>query len=272
MTLRTRYAALVVVAVLVLLVIVLPRRVVDRPPDRAVLETIAAPATPSPTLMPDLRTPLATMAPAEATRIAQTAGESAASAQIGEATAAAVAAGGLLFVPAAPTTTAEVTIQAQLASGTSVAGQVRTDPMSGISVVGLLPADRASGEQIVLGLSSTLAIGDELAIAVGPSAPPVKVLYLGRNQVMNERFGVLQDVLDMRLPDGVGLEQGLVLDGQGRVVGVVTPDRQVAAPPGRVFGIPVEMAADMFRQVGAELPTPEPTVTASPRPTRPADD
>jgi hypothetical protein len=41
-----------------------------------------------------------------------------------------------------------------------------------------------------------------------------------------------------------------VLDRQGRLVGIVVPERQGGAPPGHLYAVPVEQAADLLERIG----------------------
>ena len=70
--------------------------------------------------------------------------------------------------------------------------------------------------------------------------------YLARVTIPIADAGLLQYVLDLELPAGSAWHAGPVLDADGRLVGLVVPDRQQGAPAGHVFAVPAEQARPLL--------------------------
>lgn len=215
-----------------------------------------------------LLTPIATITDERVTAVAAVAGQTLAEVG-GPSGGVAVSAGGLL-IGAQPS--ASSTVEARLASGTVVAAVVQSDPVFGLAVIDVAapPSDTEPDKPptLVLGRSADLRPGQQLILAPGGDRAPIRVTFLGRGQTEVEALGLIQYVHELALPVDVTVRQGAVLNADGQLVGIVVPDRQKGAGPGRVFAVPVEQATELFRRMGyiVETPTPEPTL----RPTRQA--
>lgn len=127
---------------------------------------------------------------------------------------------------------------------------VVSDPR-GIAAVRL---GEGAPKPVSLGRSSDLAVGDELLLAGG--GDPIVVRFAGRASVPLGGSALRQTLLDLELPAGAPAAAGPLLDRQGRLVGVVVPERQAGAPPGHVYAVPIEQAGDLLRRIGAASPVP----------------
>ena len=199
--------------------------------------------------------------PAEATRVADVARAAVAPVAVGEATRVAVlAAPGVGLTGALPPATATPTPEDVLVGEGTPAPDIRavvedtpapravSDPMRGIAAV---IVDRASaGRPVALGRSDTLKPGDQLILATG-SGEPLVVRFAATTTFRLGPSILAQYVLDLELPDDRSVVQGAVLDRQGLLVGVVVPERQSGAPPGHVYAVPVEQAAEILKRIGA---------------------
>jgi S1-C subfamily serine protease len=125
--------------------------------------------------------------------------------------------------------------------------RVVVDPGRGIAAVRL---EGTRGASVPLGRSHDLRPGDELIFASG-AGDPVVVRFVGQATVRLGTSILSQLLLDLELAAGGTPSQGAVLDRQGRLVGIVVPERQTGAPLGHVYAVPVEQTADLLSRIGA---------------------
>jgi S1-C subfamily serine protease len=166
-----------------------------------------------------------------------------------------------------------------------VPAAVQTDPVRGIALLDVVregPTPRPDTESestdvdadpdptLDVGDSTTLQIGQQLVVVAAPRQPGVVVRYVGRAETQIADLGLIQYVLNLALLTNRTLDRGMVLDGQGRLVGIIVPERQAGAAPGHVFAVPVEQARPLLERMGLvrPVPTPIPTPTVTPRPFR----
>ena len=126
------------------------------------------------------------------------------------------------------------------------------DALSGVAAV-KLPSVGAGGLQV--GTSGSLRPGDQVLIAAAGGAS-VPATYAGRASVPIGTSGLVQYVMDLTVGGGSRVEQGTVLDREGRLVGIVVTGRQASAPAGHVYAVPIEQAGDLLRQAGLVVPPP----------------
>jgi hypothetical protein len=229
-------------------------------------EAPSPPTVPAGTVAPiPTRTPrpVPTIAPAEATALAAKAESSAGELRVGGASAGVVAAGGG-FVGAVPSPAPVVEVAR--AGATPAAAAVQADELLGIAAIQVEPDEAAPSAGFELGSSQSLEQGQQVIVAPGTGDRTLIGLYVGRASVMLPG-GLGMYVLDVQLPAGAQVRQGAVLDPAGRLVGIISPDRQSGAPPGRVYAVPIESAGDLLLRAGLITPTALPT----PRPTRPSE-
>jgi len=109
-----------------------------------------------------------------------------------------------------------------------------------------------------IGQSAQLQVGQQLMVVPAIGQPGVLVTYAGRAEVQLADLGLIQYVLNLAPRSARAPDRGMVLDGQGRLVGIIVPDRQAGAPPGHVFAVPAEQARPFLERMGACAPSPRP--------------
>ena len=121
------------------------------------------------------------------------------------------------------------------------------DTLHGLAAVSV---DRGASTPVALGRSDALEVGDQVVLA-GGVVEPVVARFAGQATVQLGSSILSQVLLDLELPSGRAAAPGAVLDRQGRLVGIVVPERQAGAPAGHVYAVPVEQAAGLLNRVGA---------------------
>jgi hypothetical protein len=197
--------------------------------------------------------------PAEATRVADAARAAVATVAVGESTRVAVLAGAGVALtgppPPTPTPTPRPELVGEGTPAPDITAVPETPPTPGLLVdpgrgIAAVPVPGPAGPALRLGRSDDLRPGDQVVFASG-AADPLVVRFAGRATVRLGSSILSQELLDLELPAQGGIAQGAVLDRDGRLLGVVVPERQDAAPPGHVYAVPVEQAADLLNRIGA---------------------
>lgn len=179
--------------------------------------------------------------------------------QVGGSAGVAVGAPGAFLAPAPTGTVALVRAPGATPAPAAAAA---TDALRGVAVVALpVPTETGVAGGLELADVSLLREGQELVLAPGDGRPPIKVTYLGIARVPLPNLpGFEQELLDVLLSSGSSVRDGVLLDGNGRIVGIIQPDRQRSAPPGHAYVTGADAVRDLLERSGV-VPTFTATVT-----------
>jgi hypothetical protein len=132
--------------------------------------------------------------------------------------------------------------------------------------VAFAPGDPGLGRPgVPIGTSQSLRPGDEV-VAAPPGRDPVVVTYLGETSILLGTSGLGQTVMELQLPNGVAVDRGPVYDRRGVLVGLISPDRQASAPPGRAYAVGAEHVEAVLRAASSAAAEPKPSGRPTPRP------
>lgn len=214
-----------------------------RPSSEAAAPERSVEATPSPpqrpvTVVPGDQ-PAAVIRPEQLRAVATAAERSAVEVRADATAQPGVVGGAGIAVVGAPPARATVEVRAE--DGSAMAAPIVVDELRGVAAVDV---GSAAPTALPRGSSEGLRPGDQAIFSGG--AAPVVGTYVGQAVVPAGSTGLGRIVLEFSLPPGARVEAGAALDGQGRLLGILSSDRQVAPPAGHVFVVPVEQLDDVI--------------------------